>query len=89
MGSHAQREARESNDGDSQDQKRARRSTGPGDANGNVGPPHGGMPPPGWQPIPPMQFFPGMPPGMGGSRPPFPGGALPPGMRPPPPVAQQ
>ncbi|KAA6419845.1 MAG: zinc finger CCCH domain-containing 40-like [Trebouxia sp. A1-2] len=89
MGSHAQREARESNDGDSQDHKRARRSSGPGDANGNVGPPLGGMPPPGWQPIPPMQFFPGMPPGMGGSRPPFPGGALPPGMRPPPPVAQQ
>lgn len=84
MGSHAQREARDSNDGDSQDPKRARRNAGPGDANGNGGPPPGGMPPPGWQPLPPMQFFPGMPPGMSANRPPFPGNALPPGMQAPP-----
>ena len=83
MGSHAQREARDSNDGDSQDHKRMRRNGGPGEANGPGGPGGAGMPPPGWQPVPPM-FFPGMPPGMGPGRPPFPGGSLPPGMQPQP-----
>ena len=82
MGTHSQRHDRDSNDGDSQDNKRMCRDNGgpPGSANGNAGPP-GSMPPPGWQPVPAMQFFPGpMPPGMGPGRPPFPGGSLPPGM---------
>lgn len=85
MGTHSQRHERDSNDGDNQDNKRMRRDSSgpPGNANGNAGPPGsgGGMPPPGWRPMPAMQFFPGpIPPGMGPGRPPFPVGMLPPGM---------
>ena len=79
MGTHAQRETRDSNDGDIQDIKRQRRN--PGDANGNAGPMGGNMPPPGFHPMPPG-MFPGMPPGMGPGRPPM--HHLPPGMQPPP-----
>ena len=76
MGSHSQRNNRDSNDEAGPDQKRVRRDNA-GGAAGAMGPP------PGFQQMPPMQFFPGMPPGMVPQRPPFPGGTAPPGAQQP------
>lgn len=76
MGSHSQRSATDSNEEAGPDQKRVRRETGAG-AMGSMGPP------PGFQYMPPMQFFPGMPPGMMPQRPPFPGGMPPAGAQQP------
>ena len=76
MGSHSQR-GRDSNDEGGPDQKRVRRDNGAG-VEGGMGPPGGFQ-----QQMPPMQFFPGMPPGMMPQRPPFPGGMAPPGAQQP------
>lgn len=65
MGSHSQRNNPDSNAEAGPDQKRARRDNGA--AGGSMGPP------PGFQQMPPMQFFPGMPPGMMPQRPPISG----------------